>query len=99
MTAGRLTRCVARAKPWGMNSPEDEATFLRDLVKSARQRTIFVHWKDRDGSNRITALTSAEATQLNIIAQREGVAKEEIMRRAAHVPVAKSGPKPAPKAE
>ncbi len=80
-----------------MNSPEDEAAFLRDLVKSARQRTLFVHWKDRDGSNRITALTNAEAVRLNIIAQREGVAKEEIMKRAAHVPVAKSAPKSEPK--
>lgn len=77
-----------------MTQPDDEATFLRDLVKATRQRTVQVHWRDRDGTFRITALTSAEATRLNVIAQREGVAKEEVMRRAAHIPVAKPGPKP-----
>jgi len=76
-----------------MNQPDDEADFLRDLVKATRQRTTQVHWRDRDGTFRITSLTSAEATRLNEIAHREGVAKEEIMRRAAHVPVAKPGPK------
>lgn len=72
-----------------MNPNEDEQAFLKELVKATRQRPVQVHWRDRDGTNRITALTSVEATRLNVIAQREGVAKEEIMRRAAHIPVTK----------
>lgn len=71
-----------------MDAPApDEATFLRDLVKAARQRPTVVRWVDRDGTERVTALTSSEATRLNAIAQRDGVAKGEVLRRAAHIPV------------
>jgi hypothetical protein len=75
-----------------MNLPEDEQVFLRDLVKASRQRIHFVKWVDRDGTERHTALTSAEATRLNTIAHRLGVSKAELMRRAAHIPVAKTRP-------
>lgn len=72
-----------------MNLPEDEQTFLRDLVKASRQKTNVVKWVDRDGTDRQTVLTAAEATRLNAIAHRLGVSKPEVMRQAAHIPVAK----------
>ncbi len=72
-----------------MNLPDDEQTFLRDLVKASRQKIHVVKWPDRDGSERQTALTQAEATRLNAIAHRLGISKPELMRQAAHIPVAK----------
>lgn len=77
-----------------MDAP-DEPTFLRDLVKSSRQRPHLVNWVDRDGVARHTALTPAEATRVATIAARERISKSEVLRRAAHVPVAKSAPRPA----
>jgi dsRNA-specific ribonuclease len=79
-----------------MDLPEDEHAFLRDLVKAARQRTIHVKWVDRDGSDRQTSLTQAEAVRLNSIAQRLGTSKQEVLRRAAHIPVAKASEKKSP---
>jgi hypothetical protein len=73
-----------------MDLPEDEHVFLRDLVKAARQKTIHVTWVDRDGSDRRTSLSQAEAVRLNTIAQRLGNSKQEVLRRAAHIPVSKS---------
>ncbi|HZZ18993.1 MAG TPA: hypothetical protein VFE25_06480 [Opitutaceae bacterium] len=70
-------------------TPDDEAIFLRDLVKASRQKIHHVQWKDRDGTNRQTALTQPEVVRLNTIAGREKVSKAEILRRAAHVPVEK----------
>jgi hypothetical protein len=79
-----------------MDLPEDEHAFLRDLVKAARQKTIHVKWVDRDGSDRQTSLSQPEAVRLNGIAQRLGTSKQEVLRRAAHIPVAKPvGKKPA----
>jgi hypothetical protein len=73
-----------------MNLPEEEQVFLRDLVKASRQRIHVVKWLDRDGTERHTALTQAEAARLNTIAHRLGISKMELMRQAAHVPVAKA---------
>jgi hypothetical protein len=73
-----------------MDLPEDEHAFLRDLVKASRQRIHHVKWTDRDGSERQTNLTQAEVVKLNVIAQRLGVGKSEVLRQAAHIPVAKS---------
>lgn len=70
-----------------MDLPEDELTFLRDLVKASRQRTQMVAWVDRDGSKRQTALTGAEARRLNVLAQRGGVSTAEMLRQAAFIPV------------
>ncbi len=71
-----------------MNNPLlDEATFLKDLVKTARQRTVAVKWLDRDGSERLTVLTAAESTRLETIARQQKVSKSEVLRQAAHVPV------------
>ena len=72
-----------------MNLPDDEQTFLRDLVKASRQKIYLVKWTDRDGTERQTTLTQAEATRLNAIAQRQAISKVELMRQAAHIPVAK----------
>ena len=78
-----------------MEFPDDEKIFLRDLVKTSRQKIHLVKWTDRDGSDRLTALNSAEAARLNAIAHRLGVSKVELMRQAAHLPVAKPPGPPA----
>jgi hypothetical protein len=65
----------------------DEAQFLRDLVKASRQRTVHVHWTDRDGTKRHTALTPVEATRLSAIASARKVSSSEVLRQAAHIPV------------
>jgi hypothetical protein len=72
-----------------MDIPEDEQAFLRDLVKTSRQKTHHVAWVDRDGTERQTALGQADVVRLNQIAGRLGVSKSEVLRRAAHVPVEK----------
>ena len=70
-----------------MNLDDDEQTFLRDLVKSSRQKIHLVEWIDRDGTKRVTSLTAAEAVRLNVIAAKLRVSKSETLRQAAHVPV------------
>ena len=72
-----------------MDLPEDELAFLRDLVKAARQRTHAVAWVDRDGSRRQTLLTAADAARLARLAQRKGVSSADVLRQAAHIPVAR----------
>jgi hypothetical protein len=46
-----------------------------------------VKWIDRDGTERHTALTQAEVVRLNAIAASRRIAKAEVLRQAAHVPV------------
>jgi hypothetical protein len=70
-----------------METPVDEQTFLRDLVKASRQKLHHVKWLDRDGVERQTALSQPEVVRLNTIASREGISKSEVLRRAAHIPV------------
>lgn len=70
-----------------MDLTEDEQAFLRDLVKTSRQKPHFVAWVDRDGTQRQTALGQAEVVRLNKIASSLGVSKAEALRRAAHIPV------------
>ncbi len=72
-----------------MDLADDEQTFLRNLVKLSRQKVHTVKWIDRDGSDRQTTLTQAEAVRLNTIASRLGTSKSELLRHAAHIPVAK----------
>jgi hypothetical protein len=67
----------------------DEQTFLRELIKTSRQKQHHVKWIDRDGSERVTTLTQAEAVRLNALAHRAGVSKSELLRQTAHNPVAK----------
>ncbi len=77
-----------------MNSPasdDDNDGFLRGLVKASRQRTVHLRWTDRDGSARLTAVTSAEATRINALARARGLTAETLLRETAHQPAA---PKP-----
>jgi hypothetical protein len=75
-----------------MDLPDDEQSFLRDLVKASRQKIHFVKWIDRDGTDRQTTLTQVEAVRLNTIAARLKISKSELLRQAAHIPVAKPVP-------
>ena len=77
-----------------MDLPDDEQAFLCELVNASRQKVHHVKWVDRDGSARQTTLTLAEVTRLNIIAQRLGISKTDLMRQAAYIPVVKQ-PRPA----
>ena len=77
-----------------MDSLDDEQSFLRDLVKASRQKIHAVKWVDRDGTARQTMLTQAEAVRLNTIAGKLRISKNEVLRQAAHVPVAKLPAKP-----
>jgi hypothetical protein len=77
-----------------MDLPDDDQGFLRDLVKISRQKIHHVPWTDRDGTGRQTALTQAEAGRLNTLAHRLGISKTELLRQAAHIPVAKIAVKP-----
>lgn len=69
-----------------MDLTDDEQAFLRDLVKGSRQKLHHVSWVDRDGTDRLTALTQVEVVRLNVIAARLGSSKSEALRRAAHIP-------------
>lgn len=75
-----------------MNLPDDEAAFLRDLIKVSRQKPHYVEWMDRDGAERLTVLGQAEVVRLNVIAHRLKISKGELLRQAAHVPVPKAKP-------
>lgn len=75
---------------WSMDLPDDDQSFLRDLVKTARQKPHHVKWIDRDGAERVTTFTQTEVVRSNRIAQKLGISKSELLRRAAHVPVAKT---------
>ena len=78
----------ARQLDRAMSNPsEDETIFLKDLVKASRQRVHQVKWVDRDGTDRLTVLTPAEATRLNAIAHARKISKSEVLRQAAHIPV------------
>lgn len=69
-----------------MNLPPDELTFLTDLVKTSRQKPHRVDWVDRDGTQRSTVLSAAEAARLNQLAHGLKISKSEALRQAAHVP-------------
>jgi hypothetical protein len=77
-----------------MDLPDDDQGFLRDLVKTSRQKTHHVAWIDRDGTPRQTALNQVEAVRVATLASRLGISKTELLRQAAHIPVAKAAPKP-----
>lgn len=69
------------------SSAPDDAAFLRDAVKAARQRTHHVKWTDRDGSARLSTFTAAEASRLQGMARMQKISAAEVLRQAAHVPV------------
>jgi hypothetical protein len=68
-------------------APDDDA-FVRALVKTSRQRTVHLKWTDRDGTARLTTLTSAEASRVNALARAAGLAPAAFLRAAAHRPAA-----------
>jgi hypothetical protein len=72
--------------------PADDQNFLKDLVKQARQKHHHVKWTDRDGSERVTVLSQTEVVRVNTIAHRMGISKVELLKQAAHIPVAKAAP-------
>jgi hypothetical protein len=71
-----------------MNLPMEDQDFLRQLVKTSRQRSEHVRWVDRDGTPRITTLNSADATRAKGLARTWGLTLEELFRQAAHLPAA-----------
>lgn len=75
-----------------VNLPAADQDFLRDLVKTSRQRPHFVRWVDRDGTDRITTLSPADATRLESFARALGISKDAVLRQAAHLPAAKRPP-------
>ncbi|MEN9842042.1 MAG: hypothetical protein RL376_1842 [Verrucomicrobiota bacterium] len=75
-----------------MNLSEADQDFLRDLIKTARQRPHFVNWTDRDGTARTTTLTPADAARLNAAAQALGVSKDAALRQATFWPAKKATP-------
>jgi hypothetical protein len=79
-----------------MDLPEDDHGFLRDLVKTARQKTIHITWTDRDGTQRQTSLAQAEATKIDAIARRLGISRQETLRRAAYIPAVRTKAKNPP---
>ena len=88
-TSDLLTSCSVPTWVLRMNLAEDEHAFLRDLVKTSRQKPHHVRWIDRDGTDRQTALSQAEASRLKAIAQRLKVSLGDVLRQAAHIPLAK----------
>ncbi len=49
---------------------------------------MHLKWIDRDGTARLTALTTAEASRVNTLARAAGLAPEAFLRAAAHRPAA-----------
>lgn len=72
-----------------MNLPEPDRDFLRQLVKTTRQRAEHVRWVDRDGTPRITTLNSADAARVKQLAKTLAISLEELLRQAAHLPAAR----------
>lgn len=77
-----------------MNLPTADLDFLRALVKTARQRPHHVRWVDRDGTTRITTLSTEEAKQVGELARQLGVANDVLLRRAAELPALRNPEKP-----
>ena len=76
--------------------PAADQTFLKDLVKAARQKHHQVKWTDRDGTDRITVLSQTEVVRVAKLAHGMGISKPELLRQAAHIPVTKPAPGPVP---
>ena len=75
-----------------MHLPEPEQDFLRELVKTSRQRAQHVRWVDRDGSDRITTLSQADAARVDSLARQLKVSKDALLRQAAELPARRSPP-------
>lgn len=72
--------------------PADDQTFLKELVKTSRRKHHHVKWTDRDGTERVTVLDQVEVVRFAKLAHGLGISKPELLRQAAHVPVAKPAP-------
>ncbi len=81
-----------------MDLSSEEMIFLRELVKGSRQRNQQVKWTDRDGTERLTVLTTADGAKLNTLAHRLKLSKGEVLRQAAHIPNAQVAPPTPPTA-
>ena len=75
-----------------MNLSDADQDFLRDLVKTARQRPHHVRWTDRDGVERVTTLSPADAARLNTLAHEQHLTKDALLRQATFLP-AKQNPR------
>lgn len=81
----------------GMNLPDPEQDFLRELVKASRQRSHHVRWTDRDGTERFTTLSQADSVRLNGLARQLGLSKEALLQQASHLPaIRRAAPPPPP---
>jgi len=69
-----------------MQLPGNEQDFLRDLVKASRQRPNPVSWVDRDGTERITALSPPDLSRLNRLARQLGLGKAAVLQQASFLP-------------
>lgn len=76
-----------------MNLPEPDQDFLRELVKTSRQRPQHVRWVDRDGTERITTLSLADSTRVSALAQQLRVSKDALLRQAAELPAVRRTPR------
>ena len=74
------------------STPLDDDAFLRGLVKSSRQRIVHLRWTDRDGTARLTAVTSAEAARINTLARARRLSAEALLRDIAHQPAPSKSP-------
>lgn len=72
-----------------MDLASEELSFLREIVKSTRQRVHHLTWTDRDGSKRLTVLTEADFVRLKTIATTLKLTPAEALRQAAHIPNSK----------
>jgi hypothetical protein len=69
-----------------MNLSDTDQDFLRDLIKTSRQRPHHVRWIDRDGTERVTTLSPADAARLNALAHELHLSKDALLRQATHLP-------------
>lgn len=72
-----------------MDIAPEELSFVRDLVKAARQRVHHITWTDRDGTKRLTVLTEPEFTRLKKLSAGLRLSPAEALRQAAHIPNSK----------
>lgn len=80
----------------GMNLPEPEQDFLRELVKTSRQRAQHVRWTDRDGTARVTTMTETDSARLNGLAKQLGLSREALLQQASHLPAIRRPSPPTP---
>ena len=78
-----------------MHLPTADLDFVRALVKTARQRPQQIRWVDRDGTPRVTTLSTEDAKRVSELARELGIANDVLLRRAAELPALRT-PKDTP---